>query len=69
MSKFFTKEELVEKIKSALKENSHAPRIRELARRLSIPEAQYPQFRRLVKSLRNTAILDARRGKLFLSER
>lgn len=69
MSKLLSKEELVEKIKTALKENSHAPRIRELARRLSIPEGQYSQFRRLVKSLRNTAILEARRGKLFLSER
>lgn len=69
MAKFLTKEELVEKIKSALKENSHAPRIRELARRLSIPEPQYRQFRQLVKSLRNTALIQARRGKLFLSER
>ncbi len=59
----------MEKIKTSLKSNSHAPRIRELARMLSIPEPQYRQFRQLVKSLRNTAILDARRGKLFLSER
>ncbi len=69
MAKFLTKEELIEKIKSTLKENSHAPRIRELARRLSIPEPQYRQFRQLVKSLRSTALIQARRGKLFLSER
>ncbi|MCI0331210.1 MAG: ribonuclease R [candidate division Zixibacteria bacterium] len=69
MSKFLTKEELVGKIKTALKDNSHAPRIRELARRLSIPEPQYRQFRQLVKALRNEALIQARRGKLFLSER
>jgi len=69
MSKLLSKEELIQKIKTALQNNSHPPRIRELARQLSIPEPQYSQFRQLVKSLRNTALIKARRGKIFLSER
>ena len=69
MTKLLSKDELVQKIKTALQNNSHPPRTRELARRLSIPETQYRQFRQLVKVLRNEALIQARRGKLFLSER
>lgn len=71
MTAYIPSEEIVKKIKEALAQaGSHPPRIRELARKLAIPEIQYRQFRRLVKEMmRNGELSKARRGKLVLSER
>ncbi len=71
MSTHLTVEEMVKKIKEALAQaGSHPPRVRELARKLSIPETQYHQFRRLLKEMmRNGDLAKGRGGKLALSER